>query len=343
LTTIPLPGQAPASRVDGPTLSLDRAWAYVNWTERFTGVGGPETLQTLAVPLHEQAFPTEPQNFRITPHFPPNLTPAEGYFAYEHLSNTGVGAVNAAVRQPPVTLAFPGDEMVMVVPVQHTTRTRQQFQPTLIYWREGVFRGYQVLTWTHDPSIMPSIAADANHNLYVAWIDSVDTFHYPVYLMTTAPDLQAAWQDLTWDDAWAILTDLSSRIASGIVLLPLIAMWLLLPFLWLFVMLARGGDNYGARGVRILLVALVVYEASKYLLTRRILTYVPMLAYLPPATGELLIYGIPLLTLLISFGIVAFVTLRRIGKDFSVMRTYLYTTLLDVSLSVAVYGIGYWE
>ncbi|MBN2004818.1 MAG: hypothetical protein JXA21_15780 [Anaerolineae bacterium] len=335
VTTIDLPGRASPSTVDGLALSLDHTHVYLSWTQQ-------QALLTMSLPLDAGAFPGEAHPFQAVTYFPPPTMPATGYFAYQNLAMAGGRASGAAtVRQAPATIAEQGDEAVMVLPVLFSTRTRQEFQPTVIYWRDGVPRGYQALTWTQEPSIHPSIAMDTQCNLYVAWVDLTGRDHYPVYVASTA-ELHDAWQYLTWDDAGAMFVDYASRTASGLVLFPLVVMWFFFPLIWLFVMLSKG-DTYGARGLRILLVALLIYEASKYVLTQRVLTYVPMQAYLPPSLTDLLIYGIPVLTLLISFGLVGTITLYRAGKNFSVMRTYIFTTLLDAALSLMVYGIGYWE
>jgi len=342
VTTIDLPGRASPSTVDGLSLSLDRTHAYLSWTQQQASQGGGRALLTMGLPLDAGAFPGEAQPFQAVTHFPPPTVSATGYFAYQNLATAGGQASGAAtVRQAPATITEQGDEAVMVLPMLFGTRTRREFQPTVIYWQDGVPRGYQALTWTQEPSIHPSIAMDGQRNLYVAWVDLTGRDHYPVYIVSTA-EFHDAWQHLTWDDVGAMFVDYASRTASGLVLFPLIAMWFFFPLIWLFVMLSKG-DTYGARGLRILLVALLIYEASKYVLTRRVLTYVPMQAYLPPSLTDLLIYGIPVLTLLISFGLVGIITLRRAGKNFSVMRTFIFTTLLDAALSLMVYGIGYWE
>ncbi|MBN1872845.1 MAG: hypothetical protein JXA33_01335 [Anaerolineae bacterium] len=349
--TISLAGQTSPNIVEGPILSLDRTRAYIHWTRR-DFLSGNKLLYTLALPLTAAAEMSESSVLRASSSFPPPTSVIVGEFAYQHLAQPAEWETEAAslYRVPTSSqqrgCVYLSEEVVLPLSMQYATRTQRQFQPTLAYWRDGQFLGYQVLTWTHDPSVYPVVAADIRGNLYVAWLDMAGVdFQYPVYLASTAPGLHAAWRWLTWHDIGTIVVDYASRIASGVVLFPLIAMWFFLPFLWIFAMLSQG-DGYGRRGRYILLVALFLYWTSKYLTTFQILTYIPTLATLPPAIGQLLIYLMPVLILFVSvvLGSGGFLRKRcRLAVEFSAMRTYSAIIMVDVILSLCVYAIGYFE
>jgi hypothetical protein len=233
--------------------------------------------------------------------------------------------------------------VVLASSALYATRNRQGFQPTLFYLREGEPRGYQALTWTDATSLHPAVAGDAEGRLYVAWADALgESFHYPIYLATTRITLRESWQSLTPTDYGVILGDFVNRVASGIILVPLTSMWLLLPLPWLLIVLAYGHpQGRGAR--RALLVALFIYLGAKYLLTSQVLTYLPGLAYLPPAESWLWIHLTPLLTLLVSVTLGRLLARRMGDGEFSVMRAYLLVSLIDWVLSNVIYAIGYFE
>ena len=345
-TTVFLPGRAPVSSVEGPMLALDHQYTYINWVQREdqpTQV--VKRLYTVARPLDGTT-----ESYRIEPlthnaNFPPSIVHVTGYFTYQNLAASPNNQGNALnVYHLPATLHTQEEETVLALPVQYATRTRVEYQPTLVYMKDGKLLGYQALTWTDHTSVNPVVATDANHNLYAAWVDTTGAaFHYPIYLASTAPTLRASWQRLTLADYATIAWDYVNRIASGVVLFPFVVVWFFLPIVWLVFKLSRGGDLFGQDGQRLLLSTLWLYWAAKYLLTFQILTYVPGLRYVTSNAGIVLIFGVPLLTL--ALGVIAggLLTIRRTNKGFSVMRTFLTAAAVDAILSLGVYAVGYFE
>lgn len=344
-----LPGQTSPNVVDGPTLGVSGSNIYVSWTRRDVSQGGVERLSTRVLPQDDTPtltpMPGEPHLLQVTAGYPPPVEAVPSITTGKYgplMSSEFPGHVPAHARHAPAALHTNGETMVLALPVSYNTRTRQAYQPTLVYWQGGTYIGYQALTWTEPPSMYPAIVADAADHLYVAWIESSgESFHYNIYLASTAP-LRTAWQRLTLADYATIAVDLGSRIASGVVLLPLIALWFFLPFIWLFVKLASGAEH-GRRGKRVLIGALWLYWASKYLLTRQLLGYVPGLQRLSPDFSALLIYLVPILTLIVSLMLQGGIFWLRRGRTFSAMRSYLTLALLDCALSMSVYAIGYFE
>ncbi len=335
-TVVAMPRDVSVDAVDGPVIGLEAGDAYVLWTQAFPGLQGVVEQMYIV----DAGGQTEPQLLRIPFGFPPSTTEASGYFAYRHLSGVPSGGSGIQVNHAPKTVSAPGDETVWAFSALYATRTRQEYQPTLLYLRDGEILGYQTPTWTDHPSVNPVVAADADHNLYLAWADATgESYRYPIYLASTAPEMQAAWERLTKDDYLAVIGDLGNRITSGIFMIPLTVVWLLLPLPWLFLMLTRG-YMYGNRSRWVLLVALWLYWASKYALTFEVLTYLPGLVYLPQTLNAIAIYLAPALTLVISTGLV-WIVLHR--KEFSVMTAYIPIALVDWILSNVMYAIGYFE
>ncbi|HNT73581.1 MAG TPA: hypothetical protein PKH77_01040 [Anaerolineae bacterium] len=337
MTEIGLPGQSLASAIDGPVIGLDEAHLYLSWTQRVRGRGVAEALYLATFPLSGDAGEVTGQPVPFAADFPPTPEAVSGLSPWSPLP---LGDTN--VRQAPWVFSSP-DGLLLALPVQYSTRSRTEYQPTLVPVRDGRPLGYLALTWTDATSLYPVIAADAGGQRYVAWVDAPgDAFHYPVYLSSTAPALHSAWQHLTLNDYGAAAWDYVNRVTLGLFMLPLILVWLIVPCVWLLIMLARGYDT-GGRGYLTLTGAALLYIGSKYLLTFPILTYLPGLEYLPPTVGRALIYALPVALLLFSAGVVALATRPWKRPNFSVMRTYLSIILIDFCLSVSVYAIGYSE
>ena len=344
--TVFLAARAPVSSVEGPVLALDRHYAYLNWVQREDQPAQVvKRLHTVVWPLDETAEPKETEPLAHNASFPPSTARTTGYFTYRHLATSSGNRGNALnVYHMPATLRAQETEAVLALPVQYATRTRVEYQPALVYVRDGAPLGYQALTWTDHTSVNPVVATDADHNLYVAWTDTTGAaFHYPIYLASTAPALRASWQHLTLADYATIAWDYVNRIASGVVLFPFVVVWFFMPMIWLFFQLSRGGDVFGLPGQRLVLSTLWLYWAAKYLLTFQILTYVPGLRYVTSETGIVLVFCVPLLTLAVGAIFGGLFTIRWTNKGFSVMRTFLAAAAVDALLSLGVYAIGYFE
>ncbi|MBN2390069.1 MAG: hypothetical protein JXR84_05075 [Anaerolineae bacterium] len=345
-TTVFLPARIQVSSIEGPMLALDRRYAYITWVQREDQPNRiVKSLHTVAWPLAGTTESYEMESLIHNADFPPSTARVTGYFAYQHLAASSSSRGNSLnVYQLPTTIRTQEEEMVLALSVQYATRTRAEYQPTLVYMQDGELLGYQALTWTDHTSSSPVVTTDATHNLYAAWTDATGAdFHYPIYLASTAPALRVSWQHMTLADYGTVAWDYINRIASGIVLFPLIVVWFFLPIAWLFFKLARGGDVFGLAGQRLLLSTLWLYWAAKYLLTFQILTYVPGLRYVTSNAGTVLIFCVPLLTL--AFGVIVggLLTIRWTNKGFSVMRTFLVSSTADALLSLAIYAVGYFE
>lgn len=346
VTTVLLPFRASVNSVEGPVLALDHRYAYLSWIQReddSSQVVKRLNIITWALDGTAESSLMEPLTHALD--FPPSSTPASGYFAYQNLAvpfRSQGSPMN--VYQTPTTLNVQEEETVLAVAVQYATRTRLEYQPTLVYVRDGKPLGYQALTWTDHTSNSPVVATDAQHNLYVAWNDKTGAaFDYPVYLASTAPVFRTSRQWITIADYVTIAWDYINRIASGVVLFPFVVVWFFFPLAWLFFRLSRGSDVFGPAGQRLLLSALWIYWAGKYILTFQILTYVPGLRYMTSNVGDVLIYCAPLLLLALSVTVGGWLTIYRTDKAFSVMRTFLTTVAVDAILSLSLYAVGYFE
>jgi hypothetical protein len=349
-----IPGGASPDAINGPVISLGDGYDYVSWTQEITTMFGTTQQQRyVAVPQGDRqgGLPTirllESEQVQLLAAFPPPAEPAHGSFPYQQLVVPGPESQRGTtVSGAPAALSGRGEESALVTSGLYYTRSREGFQPTIIYLRDGVVLGYQVLTWTDRPSINAVVAADGSNNLYVAWNDATgESYHYPIYLATTAPALRAAWQGLTYQDILSIAVDLLNRVTSGVFLIPLTLIWLLVPFVWILAaVIVSHGELYGNQGRVVLIGALWIYWLSKYLFSQQILATLPSLAYLPPTVATLAVYLVPVFLLGLSCALAWLVYYRRTPDDeFSAMRAYLITAGIDWVLSLVIYATGYFE
>ena len=353
LLSLPL-GQGTSNRiVRGPILALDQGHLYVSWTRRLTTLAG--TLQRLyyvALPITSEGTQIPPdltadQFISIPSLFPPvNNVPAEGYFNYQELSQAGSSLFGtASASRAPVTLNLQASETILAAPLNYSTRTREARQPTMIYFQDGQLKGYQLVTWTDLPSANLVLTADEQGQLYLLWTDVTnDVTGSPLYLATTAVTFRGAWDQLNGQDYLVISSEIANRLALGVSFVPLVASWVMIPFIWIFiVMLVSSGGLYGPKGHRPLLTALFIYWAFKHIGTPQILTYIPALYVFPPTIAPLLIYLIPLLTLLISTSLAGIFYFRPARGDMTLVPAYLLIVGIDFALSLTVYSLGYFS
>ncbi|MFP4343860.1 MAG: hypothetical protein ACLFU8_04105 [Anaerolineales bacterium] len=329
--------------VGGPTLILEEGEIYVSWTQlAMMGNQSQQQLFTVVLPAWGEAGePSPPLFVGLSPRFPPPLQPLEGPFPYRALANTEENVMRStSVGRAPHALRGQHAEAVVAVSALYRTRSREEFQPTLIYLRDGEVLGYEPAVWTSQLSLNPVVRADEDQNLYLAWVDAVGgSYRYPLYLATTNPSLQATWDQLVEQDLLVILGDWLNRIAGGVFIGTFLTIWLMVPLPWLIFSLATG-SAYGNRARVAFLVGLLIYWSSKYYLGSVVLTYIPGLYWLSPGWAGALVHGLPLAILFVALVLVRLLFIRR-DREFDLVRVFGTVVIIDWVLSNLVYAIGY--
>ena len=333
----------PLESVGGPVLNLEEGEIYVSWTQLALMASQPQQqLYTVVLPpLGETGEPSPPLFVGLSPRFPPPTQPRMGTFPYRALARTEENAMRTtSVGRAPHALPGRHAETVVTVSALYRTRSREEFQPTLIYFQDGKVLGYEPAVWTSALSLNPVVRVDEDQNLYLAWVDTVGaSYRYPLYLATTNPALQAAWDRLAGQDLLVILGDWLNRIAGGIFIGAFSVIWLVVPLPWLILSLATG-SVYGNRARVAFLVGLFLYWSSKYYVASIVLTYIPGLYWLSPGWAWTLVYGLPLAILFVALLLTRLLFIRR-GKEFGLVRVFGTLALIDWVLSNVVYAIGY--
>jgi hypothetical protein len=359
----------------GPVVALERGEpdrVYVGWTRatRRAAAGGVIQEHTAFYLSFRQGEPgpQTPSRVNVSPWFPPAYAPVSSEFSYQHLApaypDDWAGA-SADFYLSPAALTGKAAEAVWGLSMYARTQWGQQIQPALLVFDEGRLKGYQLAAWTAQQSWQPAVAADAQGNLYLAWLEMLGrqkgTF---VYLASTAPVLRAAWDRPTTND-WRIeLERISTRLVAAVGLALALVIWVVLPIVWIFFALfvLRTTSLVESKGRVVFLGAFILHWATKYLLIPGESTRLPSLGYLPlisPLLAQLapnLVFRlaqsapppawvgflVPCLTMAIALTVVHWVYLRW-KKEPSALVAYLLFGLIDSFIALETYTLTYYD
>ncbi|MFQ5578244.1 MAG: hypothetical protein ACE5G8_14785 [Anaerolineae bacterium] len=333
----------------GPEVGLSEGWVYVFWSvlSRLHEQAGTAFSEFVAFPAGAPAMSTPARlpisNLEAPPYSKYTVSAREGeasgasYQLVRPEQAGGAGASSEFVHQP---YAVQGERNALAVAVSSRQQLRynQVVQVAVALFEAGQFKGYQMAAKTESLSRQPVAAADAAGNLYLAWREGAGGDE--VFFATTAPESRAVIDRLGGGDvADALLRGGFESIAT-VALFPL-ALPLVVPGLVLLFVVALVGGRDSLTGLGpwlLLLVAVGLYQATKFMFLPDALTYVPFSAWIDVPAGWRfpLRIGVPLASLLIGAGVAGWMWRRRTQ---SMLVFYLLLTLTDVLLTMAVYGV----
>jgi len=350
----------------GPLLALEEGQVTVVWL-----VGRGESGQSrgyFATFVPREVRELLPRRLAVPARYQPNYAPASGSLPYRQLA-LSLPFDKASSGTPLHTLPATTEGQVQEIPLAASlllrTRWSPQIQPALLVLKEGKLKGFQVVAWTRHPSLHPSLAEDAEGNLYYAWLDAEGNAS-AVYLATTAPALKAAWDRLERDDLRVALERLSGRAISAVALIVIALSWLILPgfLLILALFVFREDSLLTVRGKVVFLILIGAHWVGKYLVAPDVLTmlpkmselplifpllpvlapgvfaYLPNQLHLPPFVALWIPYLIPSLTLLAGVLVMRLLYLRR-SRHPNLVLAYLIVAVIDLFLAMQIYALTY--
>lgn len=327
--------------IHGPILALEQDGIYFTWV--WATQGG----ERLAFVFAEggEILDSESQPVYLSPSFPPACTSVEGVSGLTCLASPLLDIMgSASVYQVSAAKPNQREQTVLALSLWERTRNRETLQPALAILDGGQLLGHTVAAWTSRPSVGVAAVADDAGNLYVGWVDATGADEHPVYLTTTSTAMRPALNRLTATDVLASLIDAGHRIVQGVIFVPWAAMWGVLPLVWLLIALRRsGGDPRGRTARWILLIAVGLHWAGKYLITHDLLSSLPRLAFTPPVLVPLLVYLTPVATVTLGMALTRILYIRRRPDELSPMLAYLFVALTDVIISISLYGLAFTE
>ena len=339
----------PLSQVmNGPRLGLDPSHGYVAWSvETRTGMSaGDITASYFSFPLEDPGAAKQVRYLRV---------PSPFALPYQPLSPADGSVVDLTASDLPATsrifeISFlPGqpDRAVAAFKAEVDYRQRKsQWQIGTLLFERGAPQYYQMMSLTPAESNYPRMADDAQHDLYITWLEGGSSSGGAAYLTSTSPELRNAFDRLSFSDVSQMIAESLFGIASGVVLFwfPLIWMMASLVVLFLTSPLRKEDAPLHHPGTLISLVlALAAFWMAKLFIFPNMFSYVPFSAWipiLPESWSAPLRIGTPLVIGLAAALLAIRFTYARDNR--SPLFFTLFYGLTDGLLTLAIYGVIFW-
>jgi hypothetical protein len=243
----------------------------------------------------------------------------------------------------PAPVNTESNELVVLLSVQTAHHMQEDVQPGMAVFIDGTLIGYQLVARTGNYTWQNSVMADAAGNLYTVWCDTAGEGDFDVYLATTAPDLKAGINRLTFKDFGLGVIETSWGMLSGLTLIPLVIIVMVFPLFWIALVYIFGNDDsLTESGPRIaFLISSVLYYAGKLVIFASVLSYPPFISTIPARYVLHLQIGVQLLVLALAF-IAFLVYARRSGYPRLFMGFFIFA-FTDALLTLFVYGPGFYR
>jgi hypothetical protein len=212
-----------------------------------------------------------------------------------------------------------------------------------LVFADGGLLGYQVACNTTHWSRLSNLVVDRDGDLHLSWVDGLEPGPSAVYYATTARAVRERVDGVTRDDLLFAALNAAFGAVFGVSALPLAIAWVLPALIWAFLadrFLGRQGV-VGTKGYAALILAVVIYEASKLYFSAALLAYVPFSASVPflPAGLHASLRALVPLAIAGVAALGAWVALRR-SETRSLLAVSSVFMLIDVFLTLIVYGPG---
>jgi hypothetical protein len=210
-------------------------------------------------------------------------------------------------------------------------------QIAFVVMRDGFLRGLEVAGRTRSESVRSVATVDDQGSVHLAWIEAGIVRQQDVCYASTSPTVRAALSRRTFRDTLSALASGAWSATAALSFLPVVLLWVLLPFTWLVVFsLLKPDTDLRTRAGRIgLAVAVALYLPSKLFLVPSFLSYAPFLNDVAGGLRDLVYLGFPLAIMAIALIIAAWYARRSEKKLVAVAFVAFAAT--DALLSLMLY------
>lgn len=327
-----------------PVIGLDSEKVYVIWSVQNLGGGlTPTAADTFYVtfPIGEPRL-FDPINVKLPLDHRPNYDPHSGAYTYNELAPLSSDVYSTDFINAPAVVSRQRGELPVAVSLIIESASKQFMQLALTVFEDGEPTGYQIANETSNASVLPTMVADAEGNLHLAWLDTAGFRRYKVYYATTAPEPKAWLDRTTIGDIGGGAASLAWGILSAIGFLPLTLMWNAPALVWLvlFYLLARQ-EYLDQLAAKIALgVSFAIYLTVKMLFLPGLLSAgTPFVYLVPESIASTMTTMIPILILLLaSLGVFIYLRRRKKGEPPALFQTYLVFALIDSALTAILYA-----
>lgn len=331
-----------------PVIGLDTERVYLIWSIQNLGGGlTPTAADTYYVsfPFGEPQ-PVDPSNVKLPSDHRPGYDDHTSPYQYAELAPLSPDIFGTDFINAPAVVQRRESELPTVVSLIIESASKQFMQLALTVFEDGQPIGYQLVNETQNASVLPTLVADPDANLHLAWLDTAGFRTYKVYYATTAPEARAWLDRVTVEDVGRDVVDLLWGVLSAIGFVPLTVMWNAPALVWLVLFYLFTRQEYlDELGAKIGLgVAFVIYIAVKMLFLPGLLAGgTPFVYIVPEAVAPAMSTLIPISILILALiGLVIYLR-RPTGEAPGVFKAYLVFALIDSGLTAILYAPRFFD
>ena len=326
----------------GPVLGLDGKTAYVFWALEQRGGGltpGEAKTCFVSFPLDNPDL-SESATVDVPSAAKPRYQPAAGSLPYQQLASADAGSPTSFLYMP-ATVGGQREELGVFLAGQVDTRSQSSVEVVWAIFADGTIRGYQ-LPVSVGNTMRPTGVIDGRGNVHLIWLRSAGFGRYDVHYATTSESARANLDKVTLQDRSVDLLNALWSLAPAVGFFPpIFLLWGFASFVWVvgfYVVKVEGGLE--RRSARVaLIIAMLLYLASKLLLMPAVLFYAPFVDELPASLQFVPVLSTPLFTLLVGLGALALYFRRTEYR--SLFVAYVIFVLTDSILSLLIY-VPHW-
>jgi len=337
-------GFAESATYQPPVIGLDSGTVYVIWSVQNLGGGlTPTEANTFYVSFAPgKADYIDPRNVKLPSEHRPDYDDHTSPYGITALTPLSPDVRSTDFINAPAVVQNQESELPVVVSVIIESASKQFIQLALTVLEGGDPVGYQLANETSNASVLPTLAADQNTNLHLAWLDTAGFRRYKVYYATTAPQASTWLNRTTVKDIGEQAASLAWGVLSAVGFLPLTLMWNAPALVWLIVFYAISHQELlDELGAKIALgVSFAIYLVVKMLFLPGLLEAgTPFVYLVPQEIAPMLTTIIPVLILLLALvGLIIYLRRPGDGRPPALFKAYLIFALVDSALTAILYA-----
>lgn len=329
----------------GPLIGLDTETVYVLWAEQNVGGGLTPTSafsRYVAFPIDSPA-PASARLVGLPTSTRPQYGPVQSAYGLSRLrplspDDVATGSDFVSAPAVPTTQL---EQLAVAYSLMTESEATREIQIATVVFADGEPVGYQLASRTGNASVVPSIVADADKHLHLAWIDTAGFGDYEVYYASTAPETRRWLDRTTTEDVLQRAAGVLFGVLSGVGLLPIAGIWSFPAVVWVVIFfIATGKEDMDRRATQIgFAVAVLIYAVIKMLLMPGLFSGTPFLEQVPQAWRTPLGIAVPLALLGIAL-LAVYLYVRRAQRA-TIFKAILILAGVDVALTLVLYAPGF--
>ena len=330
------------ANLDDPVVGVAGNWVYVLWSVfALSGLeSGTGWTEYIAFPKGEPSRLAPARIWMLTDEEQPYV-PYEGDYAMTVLAPavTSPALSSDYILEPDVATGRE-NELAVAISSKQLFRLKELVQMAVLLFRDGEYDGYQMAGKTETFSMDGILQSDSAGHLYLAWRDGTGR---QLLFASTEPGLRGELNQLGQADVLQTIVGGGLEAVVGVLFFPLSLIWFVPGGLLLvFYKLRNDDETVNDPTSRVFLViAIILYQATKILFLPSVMSYVPFSAWLdvPAGISTMLQIMVPILSF--GLGILLAEWARRRRSDMSSPLYFFIACGVDAIITLMIYGVNF--